>query len=93
MADADAGSCRKKNYGGRSLTPFLDNREELVRVKWMPSHLDDPKNSRKKEQALSCGLISEEEIEGKVQADKLADQGVKQHVCNMHRAAAGLDRI
>ena len=27
----------------------------------MPSHLDDPKNSHKKEKALSCELISEDD--------------------------------
>ena len=59
----------------------------------MPSHLDDPKNSHKKEQALSSRLISGEDIEGNVQADKVADHGVKQHVCNKHHAAAVRDRL
>jgi len=71
----------------------LDNREELVRVQWMPSHLDDPKNILKRTQALASGLVSEEDIEGNVQADKLADQGVKQHVCNKHHATAARDRL
>jgi hypothetical protein len=59
----------------------------------MPSHLDDPKNILKRTQALASGLVSEEDIEGNVQADKLADQGVKQHVCNKHHAAAARDRL
>ena len=50
------------------IVDILDNREELVRIQWMPSHLDDPKNSHKKEQALPYGLISGEDIEGNVQA-------------------------
>ena len=56
-------------------------------------HLDDPKNIPKKTQALASGLVCEEDIEGNVQTDKLADQGVKQHVCNKHHAAASRDRL
>ena len=40
---------------------ILDGSEELLRVRWMPSHLDDPKDIKK--QAIQSGLISEEDKE------------------------------
>jgi len=71
---------------------LVDGKEEFVIAKWMPSHLDDPKKSEQKDKAIANGLINEEDIEGNVQADKLADEGVKQHVCNKHHAAFASDR-
>ena len=58
----------------------------------------DAKSSRwsedkwSKTKGTSFGLFSEEDIEGNVQADKLADKGVKQHLCNKHHAAFARDR-
>jgi len=58
----------------------------------MPSHVDDPKKSEQKDKAITSRLISEEDIEGNVQADKLADKGVKQHFSNKHHVAFAGDR-
>jgi len=72
---------------------IMDGRDEIVKAKWMPSHLDDPKNHDRKEKALASKIISEEDIEGNVEADKLADKGVNQHTCNKHHAAFARDRL
>ena len=66
---------------------IMEGRDEIVKVKWMPSHLDDPKNRDKKEKALGNKIICEDDILGNVEADKLADKGVIQHTCNNHHAA------
>lgn len=51
-------------------------------VQWMPSQLDEPHKVAERRRALQSGLIVEEDIQGNAYADKLADDGAKQHISN-----------
>eukprot|EP00972_Heterocapsa_arctica_P082921 12219818-Heterocapsa_arctica.AAC.1 len=48
-----------------------------IRVKWVPSH--------KKEQGMKDGIISQEDMEGNREVDKLASQGVEMHKVSLHQ--------
>eukprot|EP00972_Heterocapsa_arctica_P115107 16446066-Heterocapsa_arctica.AAC.1 len=43
-----------------------------IQVKWVPSHKD--------EKGVRAGLISQEHMEGHIEADKLATLGVELHI-------------
>ena len=60
----------------------------------MPSHLDEPHKAAERKRALQSGLIVEEDIQGNAHADKLADDGAKQHTSNeMYVTAAKIRHI
>eukprot|EP00972_Heterocapsa_arctica_P067425 9951445-Heterocapsa_arctica.AAC.1 len=50
-----------------------------IRVKWVPS--------RKEEQGLLDGIISQEDMEGDRETDKLATKGVELHMVPEHQVA------
>ena len=45
----------------------------------MPSHLEEERNAKKPQHFLDKGLITQEDIKGNVEADKLAFQGADAH--------------
>ena len=48
-------------------------------IQWMPSHLEEAKNAQKRESFLKKGIITQEDIEGNVAADKMAFKGADAH--------------
>ena len=56
--------------------------EEYYKFQWMPSHLDEPKNSEKRKRALESGIIEEVDISGNNGADKRAGDGALMHPSN-----------
>lgn len=61
-------------------------------AKWMPSHLDEPKNAAKAAKALADIGITSYDIGGNAQADVLAKKGAEQKPMIAHLAAAAKDR-
>ena len=58
-----------------------------IRVQWMPSHLGEKGKEKQKEDAISAGLLEEEDILGNDEADKLAKKrsGNAYHQCTSCR--------
>jgi hypothetical protein len=48
-------------------------------IQWMPSHLEEDKNAQKRELFLKKGIITQDDIEGNVAADKMAFKGADAH--------------
>ena len=50
-------------------------------IQWMPGHLDNPNNAKKRDKYLKDGIIEQQDIVGNVAADTLANTGADAHVC------------
>ena len=53
---------------------------DMVRVRWIPSHLDDPRKAAAKIKYIASGTTSDMHISGNVQADGMAAQGTNRHL-------------
>ena len=54
--------------------------DNMVLMQWMPGHLDDKTKVQKRDKMLKDGTILMEDIDGNVQADKLANTGTGMHL-------------
>eukprot|EP00972_Heterocapsa_arctica_P025194 3712201-Heterocapsa_arctica.AAC.1 len=63
----------------RALRAMVGRESGNIRVKWVPSH--------KEEQGVLDGLITQEDMEGNREADKLATKGVELHMVPGHQVA------
>ena len=51
-------------------------------ARWMPSHLDNPSKAKERELAIRQRIVSTEDIDGNVEADRLAKTGSTYHSAN-----------
>ena len=57
---------------------YKDAPTESILIEWIPAHLDDPRNSKKREKFLRSGG-TEADIEGNAGADRLAGIAANRH--------------
>ena len=67
-----------KNHADADILQVISNiNNKMCIVQWMPAHLDEEKNSKKKQRFLKTGG-TDEHIQGNVEADELAKEGADQ---------------
>ena len=66
--------------------------KQHFKIRWIPSHINEPHKVAEKAKALREGNATEEDILGNDAADKLADIGAKQHSKNEHYVEAAKNR-
>ena len=59
------------------LVQDLDFRQ--IGIQWMPGHLDAKEKEETRKKLLANGTVLQEDIEGNVKADALANQGAAMH--------------
>ena len=64
----------------RQIHHHIDNTaRNLIRIKWIPSHLDEESKAATKRKHIKAGDCTEEDVLGNVEADKHANLGRQQH--------------